>query len=46
MILIERLLEVAACVLGYNAEGLLSQKQMLHYHVQPFEGAIISPHAL
>ena len=42
----EALLEVAACPLEYDAEGLLCKGPLWHYHVQPFEGAVISEHAL
>ncbi|MDO4434906.1 MAG: ribonuclease T [Cardiobacteriaceae bacterium] len=40
------LLEVAAVLLDFNEAGLLERKETLHYHVLPFEGALLDPESL
>lgn len=40
------LLEVAAITLKMNADGWLETDQKLHFHVEPFEGAVLAPEAL
>ncbi|WP_392559926.1 ribonuclease T [Orbus mooreae] len=39
-------LEIAAISLKMNAEGWLNVDQKIHFHVNPFEGAILEPAAL
>ena len=40
------LLEIAAFTLKMNEQGWLIPDQNLHFHVAPFEGAVLSPEAL
>ncbi|GKX54733.1 ribonuclease T [Leminorella grimontii] len=40
------LLEIAAFTLKMNEQGWLIPDQSLHFHVAPFEGAVLSPEAL
>lgn len=40
------LLEIAAVTLRMNDAGWLETDQCLHFHIEPFEGAILSPEAL
>ncbi|SFC96713.1 ribonuclease T [Pragia fontium] len=40
------LLEIAAFTLKMTDQGWLIRDQSLHFHVEPFEGAILSPEAL
>lgn len=40
------ILEIAAITLKMNADGWLNVDQKLHFHVNPFEGAILEPAAL
>lgn len=42
----DALLEIAACTLKMDEHGLLSIDQTLHFHVEPFEGAILNPASL
>ncbi|KEA52873.1 MULTISPECIES: ribonuclease T [Mangrovibacter] len=42
----DALLEIAAVTLKMDEEGWLSTDQTLHFHVEPFEGAILNPEAL
>lgn len=42
----DALLEIAAITLKMDEEGWLHQDQTLHFHVEPFEGAILNPDAL
>ena len=42
----DALLEVAAVTLKMDAEGWLQPDQTLHFHVEPFEGAVLHPEAL
>ncbi|AKJ42228.1 Ribonuclease T [Pragia fontium] len=40
------LLEIAAFTLKMTDQGWLIRDQSLHFHVEPFEGAVLSPEAL
>lgn len=40
------LLEIAAFTLKMDEQGWLMPDQSLHFHVEPFEGAVLSPEAL
>ncbi|OON40439.1 ribonuclease T [Izhakiella australiensis] len=40
------LLEIAAVTLKMDREGWLEQDEKLHFHVTPFEGAVLQPEAL
>ncbi len=40
------ILEIAVAIVDYNHENLLSVQEVDHWHVNPFEGAIIDPEAL
>ncbi len=42
----DALLEIAACTLKMDEHGMLSIDQTLHFHVEPFEGAILNPASL
>lgn len=42
----DALLEVAVVALYYNEAGILSKQDAFHYHVEPFEGAVISSSSL
>ncbi|MDU6924422.1 ribonuclease T [Franconibacter helveticus 513] len=42
----DALLEIAAVTLKMDEEGWLSPDETLHFHVEPFEGAILQPEAL
>ncbi|NIF20056.1 ribonuclease T [Candidatus Pantoea multigeneris] len=42
----DALLEVAATTLKMDEDGWLHCDQTLHFHVEPFEGAILNPEAL
>ncbi|WP_130834939.1 ribonuclease T [[Erwinia] mediterraneensis] len=42
----DALLEIAAVTLKMDEEGWLHQDQTLHFHVEPFAGAILNPEAL
>lgn len=42
----DALLEIAACTLKMDEQGLLSIDQTMHFHVDPFEGAILNPSSL
>ncbi|MGD8106157.1 ribonuclease T [Pantoea sp. FN0302] len=42
----DALLEIAAVTLKMDEEGWLQLDQTLHFHVEPFEGAILHPEAL
>lgn len=42
----DALLELAACTLRFNADGLLEIDQQVHFHVEPFPGANIEEAAL
>jgi ribonuclease T len=42
----DALLEVAAITLKMDQDGWLSIDETLHFHVEPFEGAILQPEAL
>ncbi|MDT3604527.1 ribonuclease T [Cronobacter dublinensis] len=42
----DALLEIAAITLKMDADGWLTPDETLHFHVEPFEGAIIQPEAL
>ena len=42
----DALLEVCAVVLGYDDQGLLCKQEMFHYHIKPFDGAVISERSL
>ena len=42
----DALLEIAAVTLKMDAEGWLTPDETLHFHVEPFEGAILQPEAL
>ncbi|GKX49762.1 ribonuclease T [Budvicia aquatica] len=40
------LLEIAAFTLKMNEQGWLIKDQSLHFHIEPFEGSVLSPDAL
>ena len=42
----DALLEIAAVTLKMDEEGWLQLDQTLHFHVEPFEGAVLQPEAL
>lgn len=42
----DALLEICACTLKMDEQGLLSIDQTVHFHVEPFEGAILNPSSL
>ncbi len=42
----DALLEIAAVLLDYDSEGLLSRGETIRYHVKPFEGANMEPASL
>ncbi|HBI08928.1 ribonuclease T [Franconibacter pulveris] len=42
----DALLEIAAVTLKMDEQGWLSLDETLHFHVEPFEGAILQPEAL
>ncbi len=42
----DALLEIAAITLKMDENGWISPDQTLHFHVEPFEGAILNPEAL
>ena len=42
----DALLEIAAITLKMDADGWLTPDETLHFHVEPFEGAILQPEAL
>ena len=42
----DALLEIAAITLKMDADGWLTADETLHFHVEPFEGAILQPEAL
>ncbi len=42
----DALLEIAAVTLKMDADGWLTPDETLHFHVEPFEGAILQPEAL
>jgi ribonuclease T len=42
----DALLEIAAVLIDFNAEGQLAPEQTVRYHVKPFEGANIEPASL
>ena len=42
----DALLEIAAVTLKMDEDGWLQRDQTLHFHVEPFEGAILHPEAL
>lgn len=42
----DALLEIAAITLKMDADGWLTTDETLHFHVEPFEGAILQPEAL
>lgn len=42
----DALLEVAAITLKMDQDGWLTPDETLHFHVEPFEGAILQPEAL
>ncbi|EOL8948611.1 ribonuclease T [Cronobacter dublinensis] len=42
----DALLEIAAITLKMDADGWLTLDETLHFHVEPFEGAILQPEAL
>lgn len=42
----DALLEVAAVTLKMDEDGWLHRDQTLHFHVEPFEGAVLNPEAL
>ncbi|CAJ0991726.1 ribonuclease T [Pantoea sp. Nvir] len=42
----DALLEIAATTLKMDKEGWLHRDQTLHFHVEPFEGALLHPEAL
>ena len=42
----DALLEIAACTLKMDEQGRLQIAQTLHFHVEPFEGAILNPSSL
>ncbi|MBV4413443.1 ribonuclease T [Enterobacteriaceae bacterium YMB-R22] len=42
----DALLEIAAVTLKMDAEGWLTADETLHFHIEPFEGAVLHPEAL
>lgn len=42
----DALLEVAAVLVGFGDDGLLSRRETIRYHVKPFEGANMDPASL
>ncbi|PLR41596.1 ribonuclease T [Chimaeribacter californicus] len=42
----DALLEIAAVTLRMDSEGWLMRDETLHFHVEPFEGALLQPEAL
>lgn len=42
----DALLEICACTLKMDEQGLLSIDQTIHFHVEPFEGAVLNPSSL
>ncbi|MFD1802807.1 ribonuclease T [Mixta tenebrionis] len=42
----DALLEIAAITLKMDADGWLQRDQTLHFHVEPFAGAVLQPEAL
>lgn len=42
----DALLEVAAVLINFDADGLLAPVETLHYHVKPFTGSNIDPKSL
>jgi ribonuclease T len=42
----DALLEIAACTLKMDEHGFLSIDQTVHFHVEPFEGAVLNPSSL
>ncbi|WP_058909913.1 ribonuclease T [Entomohabitans teleogrylli] len=42
----DALLEIAAITLKMDSQGWLAVDQTLHFHVAPFEGAVLNPEAL
>ncbi|PLR40617.1 ribonuclease T [Chimaeribacter coloradensis] len=42
----DALLEIAAVTLRMDSDGWLMRDETLHFHVEPFEGAVLQPEAL
>lgn len=42
----DALLEIAAVTMKMDEQGILSPDKTLHFHVKPFEGAIVEPDAI
>lgn len=42
----DALLEIAAVLLDFNSDGLLSRGETIRYHVRPFDGANLEPASL